>query len=202
MCLGSRLLAGEGVHVLAGAVCGPASGGAMNAPWRPGQNFPLVHRGRRGEICPKLRMAVANILWNLRASALCNEICYALSAPGDATQATSACHAVACLTGLLPKTVFEIETDMIRLGWAWGGETFCKHTSAKELRRPQAIEPTSASGDLASRLPPLAQATRAPGGEHGASLPQPSNSAWLPILPVVEPQEADTSPDEFVHADA
>ena len=85
--------------------------------WKCGQNCPLVYRGQHGEVCRKLRMVIANLLWNFHdKQELRAHISRTFSASGDTAHNTKAFHVVARLTGLPPKTVFAIEVDMIRQG--------------------------------------------------------------------------------------
>ena len=104
--------------------CWPLAAGMYRGPklriWRRGQTCPLVYRGKKGEVCPKLRMVIANLLWNFKDKPeLRAHISQTFSAPGDATQNTRAFHVVARLAGFSPKTAFAIESEFIRQGWAW-----------------------------------------------------------------------------------
>ena len=109
------------VHCCSTVPCWPlAAGMPPDRQWTCGQNCPLVHRGKNGEVDPKLRMVVANLLWNFHDKPeLRTHISRTCSAPGDATHNTKAYNVVARLTGLPPKTVFTIEAEMHRQGWVW-----------------------------------------------------------------------------------
>ena len=130
--------------------------------WTCGQNCPLVHRGKNGEVCPKLRMVIGNLLWNFHDKPeLRTHISRTFSAPGDATHNTKAYNVVARLTGLPPKTVFTIEAEMHRQGWVWN----LPPQSKPPRCRPLATQEDRGEHDCAAWLPPLGGDVPAIGGD-------------------------------------
>ena len=168
--------------------------------WKCGQNCPLVHRGKNGEVCPKLRMVIANLLWNFHDKPdLRAHISRTFSAPGDAS--TEAYSVVARLTGLPPKTVFNIETEIQRQGWIWNLRPHCQpscgESSRNTLCRPLATQEERRDHDFAAWLPPLGGDVPAIGGDvraiggdvHSVLAVGGDVHSGLPDLPKNDPAE-------------
>lgn len=159
------------------------------ATWYPGKNCPLVYRGKNGDVGPKLRMVIANLLWNLRDDTqLRTHVCQSVSASGDTPQATTASNVVARSTGLSAKTVFQIEAEMKRRDWAW-------HGNSKQQKRSHRLVTTDVQQDpsLPDSLPPLTRGDRgrevvATSRESGD---EPDVGTFLPVLPKEEDEEED-----------
>ena len=82
-----------------------------------GQNCPLVHRGGHGEVCPKLRMVIANLLWNFYdKSELRKDISRTFSAPGDATAIGGDVHSDVPAVGGAVHSGLVIDGDMPATG--------------------------------------------------------------------------------------
>ena len=185
------------MHCCSTVPCWPlAAGMSPDRQWTCGQNCPLAHRGRNGEVCPKLRMVIANVLWNFhdkpelrrRTSRTC-------SAPGDATQNTKAYNAVARLTGLSPKKVFAIEAEIHRQGWVWNLRPQSQPSSGESARntlcRPLATQEERGEHDFAAWLPPLGGDVPAIGGDVHSDVPAVGGDvhSGLPDLPKNDPAE-------------
>ena len=99
----SRWLTAAGGRRQMSAV-GEGLNGQLAAQWNCGQNYPLVYRGKNGQVCHKLRMVTANLLWNCHDKReLRAHISRRFLASGDTANNTKAFHVVARLTGLPPK---------------------------------------------------------------------------------------------------
>ena len=173
---------------------------SQDPQWQRGQTCPLVYRGKKGEVCPKLRMVIANLLWNFKDKPeLRAHISQTYSAPGDATHNTRAFNVVARLTGLSPKTVFAIESELIRQGWAWILRKQSQPSSGESARntlcRPLATQKKGDEHDFAPWLPALGGDVPAIGGDVPPAIggdvhsDVPAVGGWLPGLPKNDPAE-------------
>ena len=108
-------------------------------------------------VCSKLRMAIANVLWKFRGKPkLRAHICQVVSALGDATRSI-----VARLTGLVPKTVFQVEANMLQRDWVWSFEAH--HNQSCRPLPTNKISPGQGQrghDNMAAWLPPLGDQVR------------------------------------------